>query len=47
VLECTDDEVDVVKSLLVEEMQKPFQMHGRTCAIRAEAGVGKTYGDAK
>jgi DNA polymerase-1 len=47
VLECPDEEVDVVKALLVEEMQRPFQMHGRRCMIRAEAGVGKTYGDAK
>jgi len=47
VLECPDDEVDMVKAILVEEMQRPFQMHGRTCMIRAEAGVGKTYGDAK
>lgn len=47
VLEAPDDEVETAKAWLVEEMQRPFQMHGRTCMIRAEAGVGQTYGDAK
>lgn len=47
VLEAPDDEVERTKTMLLEEMQRPFQMRGRTCAIRAEAGVGKTYGDAK
>jgi DNA polymerase I-like protein with 3'-5' exonuclease and polymerase domains len=47
VLECPDDEIEVTKAILVEEMERPFVMHGRQCFIRAEAGVGKTYGDAK
>lgn len=47
VLEAPDEEAQKAKEILIEEMQRPFQMRGRTCSIRAEAGVGKTYGDAK
>jgi DNA polymerase I-like protein with 3'-5' exonuclease and polymerase domains len=47
VLEAPDEQIEASKAILVEEMQRPFQMRGRTCVIRAEAGVGKTYGDAK
>jgi uracil-DNA glycosylase family 4 len=47
VLEAPDEQVDASRTILIEEMQRPFMMRGRQCMIRAEAGVGKTYGDAK
>jgi len=47
VLEAPDEEVEAARAALIEEMQRPFTMRGRQCYIRAEAGVGKTYGDAK
>jgi DNA polymerase-1 len=47
VLEAPDAEVEDASRFLVEEMTRPFEMHGRKCVLRAEAGVGQTYGDAK
>jgi DNA polymerase-1 len=47
VLEAPDDEVEYVAKVQIEEMVRPFEVHGRTVRLRAEGGIGQTYGDAK
>ena len=47
VLEAPRSESDYALKMLLEEMTRPFQMRGRTVNLRAEGGVGTTYGDAK
>jgi DNA polymerase I-like protein with 3'-5' exonuclease and polymerase domains len=47
VLESPDEEVDYVAKMQIEEMTRPFLVYDREVHLRAEGGVGQTYGDAK
>lgn len=43
VMECPLDEVEVVKSLMVREMEKPFQFKGKTRHIPVECSEGDDF----
>lgn len=45
VMECPLDEVEVVKSLMVREMEKPFQFKGKTRHIPVECSTGDNFGE--
>ena len=47
VIEAPDEEVEAAARIQIEEMTRTFEVHGRTVHLRAEGGIGQTYGDAK
>lgn len=44
VIECPDDEVDQVKSIMVKELQRPFMFHGVERSIPCDCTVGPDFG---
>jgi uracil-DNA glycosylase family 4 len=47
VLESPEEETAYAAKMQIEEMTRPFKIYDRTVRLRAEGGIGKTYGDAK
>ena len=45
VYECPDDEIDIFKAFITEEMTRPFLYKGHLRSLRIELSVGKTFGD--
>jgi uracil-DNA glycosylase family 4 len=45
VYECPDDEVEVFKTFITEEMTRPFMYKGHPRSLRIELSTGKTFGD--
>ena len=45
VMECPDEEVPTIQSLMVSEMERPFTYKGQTRIIKVDPTVGKTFGE--
>lgn len=45
IVECPDEEVETVRQIMVEEMEKPFEFKGFTRTVLVDPSVGQTFGD--